>query len=216
MTPAEVRLLTRVLSAFEHRTFRGRLRRHAALPAAVFLAAFAASLHLGDGAGTTDGTAALEVIAGATMTPWQIFANNAGVLLAIFVGGVLTFTVGAVFVLVKNAVHFGWGVSLLAEAYGTTVAFAALLPHGVLETAAFLVVAAASMRVSVLVAWSRVGLAARPPVGRGGARRRRGGAARARGGRRDHPHPGRRRTGGTAVAGVPRADSGAPPASGPD
>jgi uncharacterized membrane protein SpoIIM required for sporulation len=156
MTPAEVRLLTRVLSAFEHRTFRGRLRRHAALPAAVFLAAFAASLHLGDGAGTTDGTAALEVIAGATMTPWQIFANNAGVLLAIFVGGVLTFTVGAVFVLVKNAVHFGWGVSLLAEAYGTTVAFAALLPHGVLETAAFLVVAAASMRVSVLVAWSRV------------------------------------------------------------
>lgn len=156
MTPAEVRLLTRVLSAFEHRSFWQRLVRHAALPAGVFLAVFAASLHLGDGVGTTDGVEALGVIPGATMPTWDIFANNARVLLAIFVGGALTFTVGAVFVLVKNAVHFGWGVSLLAESYGTTVALAAFLPHGVLETAAFLVVAGASLRLSVLVAWSRV------------------------------------------------------------
>jgi uncharacterized membrane protein SpoIIM required for sporulation len=160
MTPAEVRLLTRTLSAFEHRSFWQRLCRHAAVPAGLFLAVFAASLHLGNGAGRTAGTEALTVIPGATMTTWDIFANNARVLAMIFLGGVLTFTIGAVFVLVKNAVHFGWGVSLLAESYGSTVALAAFLPHGVVETAAFVVVAAASARVTVLVAWSRVSTAA--------------------------------------------------------
>ena len=156
MTPAEIRLLTRIAAAFEHRSFWQRLVRHAAIPAAVFLAVFAASLHLGDGAGTDEGIEALEVIPGATMTTWEIFANNSTVLLTIFVGGALTFAVGAIFVLVKNAVHFGWGVSLLAESYGTTVALAAFLPHGVVETAAFLVVAGASVRVAVLIVWSRV------------------------------------------------------------
>lgn len=156
MTPAEIRLLTRVAAAFEHRSFWQRLVRHAAIPAAVFLAVFAASLHLGDGAGTDEGIEALGVIPGATMTTWEIFANNSTVLLTIFVGGALTFAVGAIFVLVKNAVHFGWGVSLLAESYGTTVALAAFLPHGIVETAAFLVVAGASVRVAVLIVWSRV------------------------------------------------------------
>lgn len=156
LTAAEVRLLTRLLSAFEHRSFAQRLLRHAALPAGLFLAVFVASIHLGDGAGTADGLEALGVVPGATMSTGAILANNLRVLAAIFVGGVLTFTVGAVFVLVRNAAHFGWGVSLLAEAYGPAVALAAFLPHGVLESAAFLVVAAASLRVSVLLAWSRV------------------------------------------------------------
>lgn len=166
MNESEIRLVSRLVSAFEHPGFCQRLCRHAVVPSLVFLLAFLASVRFGGATVSTATTDAARYLPGANATAWDIFANNARVLAAIVVGGTVTFSLGAILVLFVNAAHFGRGISWLAESYGPAAAVAAFAPHGLLEAAAFLVGAAVAVRFAVLFAATQIPQE-RPPFRRG-------------------------------------------------
>lgn len=157
MNRAETRLVEGAVALFEREAFSERLATHAILPGGVFLATFLASLSVGLANGVaTASLSSTNLLPGAEMTAWEIFSNNARVLLAILVGGLLTFTLAAFVVLLVNALHFGSSVGFLLGSYGPETAVAAFGPHGVFEVAAFVVAASVSVRVTVLLAARRV------------------------------------------------------------
>lgn len=145
-----------VIDRLERPVLRGRLTLYMVVPSVVFLAAFLVSLSAGTGNGfVAANTRATDIIPGGNMTAWEIFQNNVLVLLAILVGGTLTFALGAFVLLVVNALHFGSGVGFYLGSYGELTAIAAFAPHGVFEVVAFLVATSVSIRVSVLLATRR-------------------------------------------------------------
>lgn len=157
MTPTELRIINDVIDTFEQPVFLQRATVYMAVPAAVFLAAFLASLSGGTSNGIGDvNMAASDIIPGGNMTAWEIFQNNARILLGILVGGTLTFSLGSFVLLMLNGSHFGSGIGFYLGSYGNVTAVAAFAPHGVFEVVAFLVAASVVLRVSVLLATWRV------------------------------------------------------------
>lgn len=153
MNRTEAALVDRLVALFDSGAFPRRLFVQAFLPAGVFLATFVGSFALAVDDGLPVATLSTEsLMPGAQMTTLEIFQNNARVLGAIVVGGVLTFTLGAFLLLLINALHFGGSLGFLLGSYGPTTATAAFMPHGVFEVAAFVVGASISVRVTVLFA----------------------------------------------------------------
>lgn len=154
MNRTEAAFVGRVVALLDSGALPRRLVVQALLPGFVFLATFLGSVWLAVDTGSPMVSLSIEsLLPGSKMSAWEIFRNNARVLGAIVVGGVLTFTIGAILLLLINALHFGGSLGFLLGSYGPATATAAFLPHGVFEVAAFVVGASVSVRVTVL--WAR-------------------------------------------------------------
>lgn len=148
----------RLLATFEHRSFWSRWTTYAALPAITFALAFALGLS-SDTISTTPLTSAEGFMPGASMSALEIFRHNARLLVLLLGGGIVTFSVGGLLLLLVNGANIGSSVAFFASSYGYETALVGVFPHGILEIFAYVLAAAVAFRVSVLVlAWQLGGV----------------------------------------------------------
>lgn len=154
-----------LLATFRTRPQRHRMATYISVPSVVFLLAVTLGLvsARGGAAGFPSGKTADQILPGSSMTAVEIFLNNARVMVAILIGGVLTLSLGMFLVSLLNGIHIGAGIGFLADSYGPATAVAAVAPHGLIEVAAYVVAGSVSVRISLLVLARRTEMPGRTP-----------------------------------------------------
>lgn len=150
MQPDHVSVGT-LLQKIERQPGRWRTTAYAAIPlSTLLLALLLGAISQGGTARAPTVVSPDRVLPGSGMTAVEIFSNNARLMGAILVGGILTLSLGTFFLYIINGVYVGSGIAFLVSSYGPMTAIAAVAPHGLFELAAYVVAGSVAFRLSVL------------------------------------------------------------------